>query len=123
MKLIFAEDDDETANIVCKWLLFNSISFTRVNVTDDVDLKSLTISNTSDVSLKLNNIPDLIISQSASINHKFWFRRGNKGITIKSDNFDFNDCYVYWNRRSQLVKYSFKSKLSDLEYKIEMGYL
>lgn len=86
MKLIFAEDDDETANIVCKWLLFNSISFTRVNVTDDVDLKSLTISNTSDVSLKLNNIPDLIISQSASINHKFWFRRGFIKITNKKLN-------------------------------------
>ena len=47
----------------------------------------------------------------------------SKGITIKSDNFDFNDCYVYWNRRSQLVKYTVKSKLSDLEYNIEMGYL
>ncbi len=119
MKIIFTEDDDETANIATKWMLFHSIPFIRVNDSDKVDFNTLSISNTSGVSLKLNSIPEFTINESlASCNHKIWFRRGSLKITnqildlTSIPNLEINDNVI------EALKSHAKSEFDSLAYGI-----
>jgi ATP-GRASP peptide maturase of grasp-with-spasm system len=118
MKIIFTEDDDETANIATKWMLFHSIPFIRVNTHDEVDFKALTINNQSSFNLKLINIPEFNSSQSESCSQKIWFRRGllkitNNILDINSiPNLELNDNVI------EALKSHSKSEFDSLAYGI-----
>lgn len=89
MILIISDNNDVSTNDVIDWLYFHKLSFFRINDTDKIQLKFLSISNDNlNIALQVNDNVIIKIDEIKS----FWYRRGYLNYDLKLDNFpDFQN--------------------------------
>jgi len=111
MIIINSSDTDQTTNDVIDWLRYYRVNYKRINDSDEVRIRNLTIDNGIDFEIEFLTTGEILKAKEISF---FWYRRGELNLDIDCDIEEQAFLQKEQFRLKQLVNHYLRNKVPSL---------